>query len=49
VVLNAGAAVYVAGVVETLAAGVARAAEVIDAGMAREKFAALIEFTSQVG
>ena len=49
VVLNAGAAVYVAGVVETLATGVARAAEVIDAGMAREKFAALIEFSRQVG
>jgi len=49
VLLNAGAAVYVAGVAETLAAGVARAAEVIDGGMAREKFAALIEFTRQVG
>jgi len=48
VVLNAGAAVYAAGLSETLAAGVKRAAEVIDAGRAREKFAALIEFTRQV-
>lgn len=48
VVLNAGAAVYAAGLSETLAAGVKRAAEVIDAGLAREKFAALIEFSRQV-
>jgi anthranilate phosphoribosyltransferase len=48
VVLNAGAAVYAAGLSETLAAGVERAAEVIGAGLARERFAALIEFSHQV-
>lgn len=48
VVLNAGAAIYAGGLSNTLAAGVKRAAEVIDAGLAREKFSALIEFSRQI-
>jgi anthranilate phosphoribosyltransferase len=48
VALNAGAAIYAAGLSDTLAAGVKRAAEVIDAGLAKEKFAALIEFSRKV-
>jgi anthranilate phosphoribosyltransferase len=38
---NAGAAIYVAGEADSLAAGVERAAESIDSGAAAEKFAAL--------
>ncbi|QAU14346.1 anthranilate phosphoribosyltransferase [Halorubrum sp. BOL3-1] len=41
VLANAGAAVYVAGETDSLAAGVERAAEAIDSGAAAEKFAAL--------
>ena len=41
VLANAGAAIYVAGEAETLAAGVERAAEAIDSGAAAAKFAAL--------
>jgi anthranilate phosphoribosyltransferase len=44
VVLNAGAAIYVAGVAETLAAGVRRAAESIDSGSARNKLDQLRQF-----
>ena len=43
ILANAGAAVYVAGEAETLAAGVERAAEAIDSGAAAEKFAALCD------
>jgi len=45
VCLNAGAAIYLAGLAETLAAGVARAGEVISAGLARETFAKFIART----
>ncbi|ELZ39495.1 anthranilate phosphoribosyltransferase [Halorubrum tebenquichense] len=41
ILANAGAAIYVAGAAESLAAGVERAAEAIDTGAAAEKFAAL--------
>ncbi len=42
VLMNAGAAIYVAGVVESLQAGIHKAAEVIDSGTAMEKLNALI-------
>jgi anthranilate phosphoribosyltransferase len=48
VVLNAGAAVYAADLVDTLAAGIAKAAEVIDSGAAREKLAALVRVSNSV-
>lgn len=48
VALNAGAAIYAAGLVETLAAGVARAREVIASGEARERLDALVQFTSNL-
>ena len=41
ILANTGAAIYVAGEADTLAAGVERAAEAIDSGAAAEKFAAL--------
>lgn len=41
VLLNAGAAIYVSGIVESLASGIAKAAEVIDQGLALEKLNAL--------
>lgn len=43
VVLNAGAAIYVAGLSETLAAGVERAGEAIDSGGAARKLQLLLE------
>ena len=45
VVLNAGAAIYAANLVDTLEAGVRRAECVIDSGAAQEKLNALIAFT----
>lgn len=48
VALNAGAAIYVAGLVDTLAAGIARAREVIASGEARERLDALVQFTSSL-
>ncbi len=44
VVLNAGAAIYVAGLTETLEAGITRAAEVIADGQAKAVFQQLIVF-----
>ncbi|HSH30332.1 MAG TPA: anthranilate phosphoribosyltransferase [Thiohalobacter sp.] len=44
VLLNAGAAVYAADLVDSLEAGVKRAAEVIDAGQAADRFDALAGF-----
>ncbi|HOY71271.1 MAG TPA: anthranilate phosphoribosyltransferase [Methylotenera sp.] len=41
VLLNAGAAIYVAGIVESLQAGIAKAAQVIDSGAALAKLEAL--------
>jgi anthranilate phosphoribosyltransferase len=48
VALNAGAAIYVAGLVETLAEGVRRAQDVIGSGAAQAKFDALIAFTKSL-
>ena len=45
--LNAGAAIYAAGVADTLAAGVSRAQAVISSGAARQKFDAFIDYTRQ--
>ncbi len=42
VLLNAGAAIYVSGIAPTLAAGIEKAAEMIDSGAALEKLNALI-------
>ncbi|MDH5393129.1 MAG: anthranilate phosphoribosyltransferase [Gammaproteobacteria bacterium] len=47
VCLNAGAAIYVAGLATTLAEGVARAQEVIASGEAKNKLAELIELSNQ--
>jgi len=48
VLLNAGAAIYVAGLADTLAAGIARAAEVIDSGAAAKKLEALVAVSNQI-
>jgi anthranilate phosphoribosyltransferase len=48
VLLNAGAAIYLAGQAETLEAGVSRAAEVIASGGAKEKLNQLIGLSSQL-
>ncbi len=47
VALNAGAAIYAAGITDTLEQGVRKAQAAIASGAAREKFNALIEFTSR--
>ncbi len=47
VALNAGAAIYAAGITDTLEQGVRKAQAVIASGAAREKFNTLIEFTSR--
>ncbi|MEO6697352.1 MAG: anthranilate phosphoribosyltransferase [Gammaproteobacteria bacterium] len=46
VALNAGAAIYVAGIEPTLEQGVRKAQAIIASGAARNKFVALIEFTN---
>ena len=46
VALNAGAAIYVAGLTDSMAAGVARAREVMSSGAAAEKIAALATLTN---
>ena len=43
VLMNAGAAIYIAGKVDTLADGIAKAAELIDSGAAAAKLEAYIE------
>jgi len=48
VVLNAGAAIYVAGLEKTLAAAIQNAASTIASGAARQKFASFIEFTHNI-
>ena len=48
VMLNAGAAIYVAGLADTLQQGVHKADEVITSGAARAKFDALISFTNSL-
>lgn len=49
VALNAGAAIYVAGVTKTFKSGIERAREAIRAGAAREKMQAYIAFTQKLG
>ncbi|GAW85903.1 anthranilate phosphoribosyltransferase [Bathymodiolus platifrons methanotrophic gill symbiont] len=44
VVLNSGAAIYAAGLVDSLAAGIAKAQEVLASGAAKEKLDALVNF-----
>ncbi|MGB5443069.1 MAG: anthranilate phosphoribosyltransferase, partial [Gammaproteobacteria bacterium] len=46
VVLNAGAAIYAAGIASSLAQGVNRAAEVIKAGKAHQVFESLVELSN---
>lgn len=47
--LNSGAALYVAGKVKTIAQGIERAAELIDTGAVQEKLEAYIAYTQKVG
>lgn len=49
VLLNAGAAIYVAGKAETLAQSVGKAAQAIESGAALDKLRQLIEFTHKNG
>jgi len=49
VALNAGAAIYAANLVDTLAEGVRHAEAAIDDGSARAKLQALIDFTQSIG
>ncbi|MCC7412488.1 MAG: anthranilate phosphoribosyltransferase [Gammaproteobacteria bacterium] len=48
VVLNAGAALYTAGIATDIAAGSARAAEIIDSGAARTRLDALVALTQRM-
>ena len=48
VMLNAGAAIYVAGIANDLWGGVAKAREMIESGKARAKLDALVTFTSAI-
>ena len=45
-VLNAGAALYIAGISETISDGIQRANSAIDSGLAKKKLHELIEFTN---
>jgi anthranilate phosphoribosyltransferase len=49
VALNAGAAIYVAGLCSSLAAGVEMAQDAIGGGLAAEKMKDFVDFTSQLG
>ena len=46
VLLNAGAAIYVAGLADSHAAGIEKAKQVVDSGAAKQKFNDLVELTS---
>jgi anthranilate phosphoribosyltransferase len=48
VLLNAGAAIYVSGVADTLKQGVIRARAAVESGAAKEKLRQLVEITHQV-
>ena len=47
VLLNAGAAIYVAGIADTMADGIKKAEESIDSGKAKKVLEKLVEFTSK--
>lgn len=47
VLLNAGAAIYIAGIAESIAAGIDSARKALASGAAREKWQALIEFSNR--
>lgn len=49
VALNAGAAIYLAGAAETIEAGVRRAEEILDSGMAKAQLERFVEGSSQSG
>jgi anthranilate phosphoribosyltransferase len=49
VLLNAGAALFVAGEVEHVKAGIAKAAAAIDSGAAREVLTKLVAVSNRVG
>ena len=49
VAVNAGAAIYVAGLADTLQAGVEKARAVLESGAALEKLDQLVSFTGQFG
>jgi anthranilate phosphoribosyltransferase len=49
VVMNAGAALYVAGIADSIATGIARAREAIASGAARERMDGFVAFTQSVG
>jgi anthranilate phosphoribosyltransferase len=46
VLLNAGASIYLAGLADTLAQGIAKAAEVIANGAAKAKLAQLVQVSN---
>jgi anthranilate phosphoribosyltransferase len=48
VLLNAGAAIYVAGVADSLKAGIARATEVIDSHAASERLKQLVKLSAEL-
>jgi anthranilate phosphoribosyltransferase len=48
VAMNAGAAIYVAGVAKTMKAGVERASQAIKSGAAKQKLEEFIAFTKQL-
>ena len=48
IALNAGAAIYVSGVAETLKAGITAADDVITSGAALDKLDAFVGFTKQL-
>jgi anthranilate phosphoribosyltransferase len=49
VLLNAGAAIYVGGVAESLESGVAAAAEAVDSGAAKDLLERLVAATGAAG
>jgi anthranilate phosphoribosyltransferase len=49
VLLNAGAAIYVAGLSPSMVAGIDKAAEVIDSGAAKARLDALVEVSNSFG
>lgn len=47
VLINAGAALYLAGKADTMEAGIALAAEMIDSGRAKEQLALFVKYSNQ--